>query len=68
MSENEERGRTAETTRSKTPGKLPYTPPSITRVPLRPEEAVLGHCKSSANSGPLHARCNIPSPCSVMGS
>lgn len=68
MSENDERGRQAGAERSQTPGKLPYTPPSITRVPLRPEEAVLGHCKTSARAGPLHGRCNFPAPCATMGS
>ena len=48
--------------------KKPYTPPSIQRVELRPEEAVLGFCKNSAAAGPLNARCVIVSPCSSQGS
>lgn len=48
--------------------KMPYTRPSITRVPLRPEEAVLGFCKSSNKKGPMKtSRCNLPA-CSTMGS
>jgi hypothetical protein len=26
-------------------GKKPYQPPQLTSISLRPEEAVLGHCK-----------------------
>ncbi|HXI56900.1 MAG TPA: hypothetical protein VNO55_12625 [Polyangia bacterium] len=34
-------------------GKAPYIKPEITQVPLRPQEAVLGFCKtSSATGGP----------------
>ena len=46
-------------------GKTQYEPPRLTVINLRPEEAVLGHCKSttssaeqaiSANSTPGRAR------------
>lgn len=30
--------------------RKPYEPPHLTTISLRPEEAVLGHCKTS-NSG-----------------
>lgn len=32
--------------------KKPYEPPQITTISLRPEEAVLGHCKTSGSSFP----------------
>jgi hypothetical protein len=30
----------------------PYEPPRLTTISLRPEEAVLGHCKTSGSSFP----------------
>jgi len=45
-------------------GKRPYTKPEIQEVPLRPEEAVLGACKTATASGPAQARCTFPSACS----
>lgn len=33
-------------------GKKPYAKPEVTQVPLRPEEAVLGACKTASGSGP----------------
>jgi len=33
-------------------GKTNYEPPRLTVISLRPEEAVLGHCKSMTTSGP----------------
>jgi hypothetical protein len=32
-------------------GKKPYEPPQLTTISLRPEEAVLGHCKILGQSG-----------------
>jgi len=32
--------------------KKPYEPPKVTTISLRPEEAVLGHCKTSGSSFP----------------
>jgi hypothetical protein len=43
--------------KTKGPEKLPYTPPEVVRVSLRPEEAVLGHCKTSTSTGPAAATC-----------
>jgi hypothetical protein len=34
-----------------------YEPPKIIRVSLRPEEAVLGHCKIPGASGPVNSSC-----------
>jgi hypothetical protein len=31
--------------------KKPYEPPRLTTISLRPEEAVLGHCKTSSSNG-----------------
>lgn len=32
--------------------KKPYDPPRATTISLRPEEAVLGHCKIASVGGP----------------
>ena len=32
--------------------KLKYEPPRVLAISLRPEEAVLGHCKIAGSSGP----------------
>jgi hypothetical protein len=34
------------------PEKKEYEKPTLTEVALRPEEAVLGNCKSATTSGP----------------
>ncbi len=39
--------------------KKVYTPPQITVVLLRPEEAVLGFCKSPSVTGPNGSACVI---------
>ena len=31
--------------------KRPYQKPALSQIPLRPEEAVLGSCKTSSGSG-----------------
>lgn len=48
---------------SETPGKpecsrKPYEPPLLTRVSLRPEEAVLGNCKFMGMAGPASSSCS----------
>jgi hypothetical protein len=48
--------------------KKAYSKPRIRQVVLRPEEAVLGSCKTSTKSGPAQARCNFPSACRGHGS
>jgi hypothetical protein len=52
-------------------GKRPYAPPAVSRVELRPDEAVLGNCKSASRGagpgGPTCARTPLP-PCSIAGS
>jgi hypothetical protein len=47
--------------------KQKYESPRMTVISLRPEEAVLGHCKNSTASGPVAPTCNITS-CSAIGS
>jgi hypothetical protein len=50
-------------------GKLerkPYEKPELMRVPLRPEEAVLGACKTASSAGPTSLTdCTL---CSTAGS
>jgi hypothetical protein len=40
----------------------PYEAPKIVRVSLKPEEAVLGHCKTPSSGGPVGM-----SSCSTAG-
>ena len=37
--------------------KKPYVKPEIKKVSLRPEEAVLGFCKTNVVAGPLSSAC-----------
>lgn len=39
-----------------------YCPPQLTVISLRPEEAVLGHCKISGGTGPTQTT----SPCEIL--
>ena len=51
--------------------KRPYEKPEIKQVALRPEEAVLGACKSASGGsggGPGGGNCRTPAPCSSLGS
>jgi len=48
--------------------KKPYAKPEIRQVALRPEEAVLGSCKTSKTSGPGQGKCSAPSACSSLAS
>lgn len=59
-----------EETPEKTNGKTrkPYAKPEVSQVRLRPEEAVLGFCKSATRSGPVHTYCNTPTRCNAIGS
>jgi hypothetical protein len=47
----------ADETKPKAPGGKEYAPPKLIRISLRPEEAVLGHCKISGSAGPASASC-----------
>jgi hypothetical protein len=57
-----------ETSKKKNAGKAAYQAPQVTRVSLRPEEAVLGHCKVSGVAGPASASCRTLAPCRSQGS
>lgn len=47
--------------------RKPYAKPELRQVNLRPEEAVLGACKTSKIAGPGNPTCNVPQ-CHSMGS
>lgn len=50
-------------------GKKTYESPRLTIISLRPEEAVLGHCKNSSAAGPAGATCvALITPCGSFGS
>jgi hypothetical protein len=52
--------------------KKPYLKPEAHRFSLRPEEAVLGNCKTSTGHGPNAGtgggNCRVPGACMVIGS
>lgn len=45
-----------------------YEPPKVIRVSLRPEEAVLGHCKVTGATGPVSTSCRSVVACRTLGS
>jgi hypothetical protein len=45
-----------------------YEPPKVIRVSLRPEEAVLGHCKVTGATGPVATSCRSVVACRTLGS
>jgi hypothetical protein len=47
--------------------KTAYQPPRVLRVSLRPEEAVLGHCKVAGITGPVSGSCRT-FHCKTFGS
>jgi hypothetical protein len=49
-------------------GKGAYEPPKVIRVSLRPEEAVLGHCKVTGATGPVATSCRSVVACRTLGS
>jgi hypothetical protein len=48
--------------------KKKYEKPEAKRFPLRPDEAVLGFCKTNAASGPISIGCRGSNACSAPGS
>jgi hypothetical protein len=49
--------------------KKPYTKPEVKQVQLKPEEAVLGFCKTTGISGPAYVnKCSNPPACAGQGS
>jgi hypothetical protein len=57
-----------EPSESATPQRKSYSKPEIRLVPLRPEEAVLGACKSTGIIGPIMGCTVIIGGCSTVGS
>jgi hypothetical protein len=55
--------------KSNTKRKKPYTKPELTLIDLRPEEAVLGNCKTNGSSGPGSiGNCKPVGNCQGQGS
>jgi hypothetical protein len=50
------------------PGRKPYEKPALEEIALRPEEAVLGNCKTVGISGPAQSDCTSSVGCSSVGS
>ncbi len=50
------------------PMKKAYQKPTLSEVALRPEEAVLGNCKTAGISGPAMADCTYVAGCASLGS
>jgi hypothetical protein len=48
--------------------RKPYEKPALSEVALRPEEAVLGNCKTMGVSGPAQADCTSLGGCMTFGS
>jgi hypothetical protein len=48
--------------------RSPYQPPKVVAVSLRPEEAVLGHCKIVGSGGPVSGSCRSVVACKSLGS
>lgn len=48
--------------------RKPYAKPQIKRFPLRPEEAVLGNCKTVGGTGPGPSNCFSNGNCKTRGS
>jgi hypothetical protein len=48
--------------------KKEYEPPKVVIINLRPEEAVLGSCKSSTHGGPAGHPCCTAGSCMCSGS
>ena len=47
------------------PKKKPYAKPAVKKVELKPDEAILGGCKTTGTSGPSDSNCGIPIPCVI---
>lgn len=48
--------------------KKNYTKPELRKIPLRPEESVLGFCKTLGSYGPVIYHCQIIITCYTLGS
>jgi hypothetical protein len=49
-------------------GRKPYEKPTLSEVALRPEEAVLGNCKTMGVAGPAEGDCTALGGCMTFGS
>jgi len=49
-------------------GRKPYEPPQLVTINLRPEEAVLGHCKNASGGGPTPGCGMVLGGCQSLGS
>ncbi len=59
----------AQNTQEQQQQKKRYVKPKLRQVDLRPEEAVLGNCKTAGTSGPGGAgACVMVGACSTQGS
>ncbi len=52
----------------KSDGRRHYVAPKVTTISLRPEEAVLGACKSPSNGNGAGGTCFLVGGCPVQGS
>jgi hypothetical protein len=50
------------------PRRKPYEKPTLSEVALRPDEAVLGSCKTMMSAGPVEATCGDLGGCFTIGS
>jgi hypothetical protein len=48
--------------------RKPYEKPTLSEVALRPDEAVLGSCKTMVSAGPVEASCGALGGCFTIGS
>lgn len=48
--------------------KRPYHKPEVVQIPLRPDEAVLGNCKTPNVTGPSAPNCGGGANCMSIGS
>lgn len=48
--------------------RKPYRKPELRKVMLKPDEAVLGYCKTDNKRGPGIGVCDSPVRCYVIGS
>jgi len=48
--------------------RKPYEKPTLSEVALRPEEAVLGNCKTMGVAGPAEGDCTALGGCMTFGS
>ncbi len=49
-------------------GKKPYAKPTLMKVQLKPEEAVLGACKNTGTVGPGAVNCHSVTDCQTINS